>query len=111
MMRAGYEPIGDQKFDVEALIRVGDGFVVIDHVGVTLFESGVKDVYWGVEGHVPFGPLEMNVPALGKLVGEIVPPVHPVPGEEGARVYKARRMPKPPPTEEEVERAFGVSDD
>ncbi|HXA18891.1 MAG TPA: hypothetical protein VN380_17990 [Thermoanaerobaculia bacterium] len=111
MMRVGYERIGDRQFDVNALIPIGEGFVVIDHVGVSLFESGVHEVHFGVEGDVPLGRLEMNVPALGKLVGEVAPAVGVHPGEERALVYMAHRAPKPPqPTEEEIERALGVNE-
>ena len=103
MMRAGYERIGDRQFDREALIRVGEGFVVIDHVAVSAWESGVKEVYLGVDGDVPLGALEMNVPALGKLVGEVgFFPCDCHPDEKPTTlVYKAHRAPKPPPLSEE----------
>lgn len=73
--------------------------------------SGVKEVHFGVEGDVPLCVLEMNVPSLGKLVGEVAPAVDAHPGEDGALVYNAHRAPKPPPpTVEEIEQALGVDE-
>ncbi|MEA2238620.1 MAG: hypothetical protein QOC81_3344 [Thermoanaerobaculia bacterium] len=65
-----YERSGDRKFDVETHVPVGRGYIVLDHPGVDLLQSGIE-VPFAVEGDVPIGGYEMNIPALGKLVGTV----------------------------------------
>jgi hypothetical protein len=70
MMRSFYERTGERRFDVEAHIPVGRGYVIIDHPGADLLQAG-QEVAFGVEGNAPLGGQELNVPGLGKLVGTI----------------------------------------
>ena len=92
-MRAGYERRGERAFDVEAYIPVGSGYVIIDHPGVDLLRSG-NAVTFGVKGLVPIGPLQMNVPALGKLVGIVNHHDLIVPSEEDDLVFSAKLVPE-----------------
>lgn len=69
MMRAGYGREGDRKFEVDAHRSVA-ATASLDHPAVDPLRAG-KEVRLGVDGYVPMGGHEINVPALGRVVGTI----------------------------------------
>jgi hypothetical protein len=81
LLRGEYERIGERKFDVEAYIPVGRGYIILDHPAVDMLRRNLE-VPLGVEGEVPLGGHELNVPGLGRLIGTVRSVNDDVPKEE-----------------------------